>query len=280
MKKLDSMTLQRIATVIVDVDGPFERRGYELEQLVRRSNWPIEAEYDGSPRIPWLIETMTDSRVDDAAISRLICRVCDPLEYSDGSLSAKTMREAVNQILAAEGLTVSDVAGRPVLGALAEDGASPVFALPEDELEGRLRPLVSGEAVLAWLLQRIRETKICERHGAYVFAIVGIGSFTECLLLDIALHRDPSLAQGFQDGTKRFAPDRVPFALLIKTAQKRGWIQMDAHDFMDVVREYRNFVHVRNQQQRGVEPDRDTVMMCWGPVLAILNDLEASAPAR
>jgi hypothetical protein len=51
-------------------------------------------------------------------------------------------------------------------------------------------------------------------------------------------------------------------------------IQMDAHDFMKIVRDYRNFVRLRNQRERGVTPDRDTVGMCWGPVLAVLNDLE------
>ncbi|MBB4717115.1 hypothetical protein BJ965_006997 [Streptomyces luteogriseus] len=63
-------------------------------------------------------------------------------------------------------------------------------------------------------------------------------------------------------------------ALLLDTARPPGWIQMDVHDFMAIVREYRNFVHLRKQRERGVVPDRDTVGMCWGTLLALLNDLE------
>lgn len=273
MCALDTMTLQRIADLIVDIDGPFERRGYELAQLLQRAGWPAEAEYDGSARIQWLTEAMTDSRIDQAAISRLICRVCDPLEYQDGAASAEAVRTEVNRILAAERLTVSVAAGRPVLAAPSSDGGPTNFALPDD-LEARLRPLVSGEAVLTQLMQRIQETRICERHGAYVFALVGIGSFTEGLLHDVALRRDPSLSKGFLENGKRVPADRVSFATLVNFAQQRGWIQTDAHDFMKIVRDYRNFVHLRHQQERGIEPDADTVMMCWGPVLAILNDLE------
>lgn len=79
----------------------------------------------------------------------------------------------------------------------------------------------------------------------------GIGSFTEALLLDGLAHRDPTLQQGFpQDNGKRVAPERAGFALLLDTARIRGRIQMDAHDFMAIVREYRNFVHLHTTRTR------------------------------
>ncbi len=68
--------------------------------------------------------------------------------------------------------------------------------------------------------------------------------------------------------------------LLLRSAHKRGWIQPDAFQFSDIVRQYRNFVHPREQQLRGITPDRDTVLMCWQPVLAVINDLHERLPGR
>ncbi|MER6406237.1 hypothetical protein ABT269_22520 [Streptomyces viridosporus] len=275
MKPLDLLTLERIARLIVDIDGPFERRGYQLTQLLQRATWPSPAEYDGSPRIPWLTDILT-STDDPAAVARLLCRICDPLEYDDGLASADLVRQELNTHLAAEHLAVTYVSHRPVLGELSTDGHTTVFTVPDD-LEDRIRPLVSSEDFLQQLMARVIETQICEQHGAYGMALIGIGSFTEALLLDVLTHRDPTLKQGFPQGSgKRVVPERASFALLLDTARARGWIQMDAHDFMAIVREYRNFVHLRKQQERGVVPDSYTVGMCWGPVLAVLNDLETS----
>ncbi|MEU5046966.1 hypothetical protein [Streptomyces griseorubiginosus] len=275
MKPLDPLTLERVARLIVDIDGPFERRGYQLAQLLQRAGWPQPAEYDGSPRIPWLTDILT-STDDVAAVSRLLCRICDPLEYDDGLASADLVRQTLNTHLAAEQLTVTYVSGRPVLGQPGTDGHTTVFTVPDD-LEARIRPLVSSEAFLQQLMERVTETQICEQHGAYGLTLIGIGSFAEALLLDVLTHRDPTLLQGFpMPNGKRVPPERTSFSLLLDTARSRGWIQMDAHDFMKIVRDYRNFVHLRQQQERGVTPDRDTVGMCWGPVLAVLNDLETS----
>lgn len=279
MTSLDPMTVQRIARLVVDIDGPFERHGYQLPQLLERAAWPHPEEYDGTPRIAWLTDTINHTAKDHAAISRLLCRICDPLEYDDGLASADIIRQELNQILTPEHLAITYVAGRPVLGELAPDGRSTLFTAPDD-LQERIRPLVSSEVFLQQLMERVAETQICEQHGAYGLALIGIGSFTEALLLDILTYREPSLLQGFPqpNSAKLVAPERASFSLLLDTARTRGWIQMDAHDFMKIVREYRNFVHLRQQQERGVVPDRDTVQLCWGPVLAVLNDLETSNP--
>ncbi|WP_328465819.1 hypothetical protein [Streptomyces sp. NBC_00448] len=274
---LDPMTVERLARLIVDIDGPFERRGYQLAQLLERVDWPGREEYDGSPRVAWLTTVIREGTDDFAAVSRLLCRVCDPIEYDDGLPSADVMRKELNLVLASEQLAVIYVAGRPVLSEVTTDGSSTVFNVPDD-LESRIRQLVSSEAFLAQLMTRVKEARICEEHGAYGLALIGIGSFTEAMLLDVLTHRDPSLLQGIPvpNTTKTSAPERASFSLLLDTARNRGWIQMDAHDFMSIVREYRNFVHLRAQQKRGVDPDRDTVGLCWGPVLAVINDLEAS----
>lgn len=57
---LDPKTLTRVAKVICDIDGPSERRGYELEQLLRDAGWSNPPEYDGSGRVRWLDEALAD----------------------------------------------------------------------------------------------------------------------------------------------------------------------------------------------------------------------------
>ncbi len=45
---------------------------------------------------------------------------------------------------------------------------------------------------------------------------------------------------------------------------------------MHTVRDFRNFVHPRKELVDQPAFDRDSVMLCWGPVRALLNDLEES----
>ncbi|AKG43767.1 hypothetical protein SXIM_23830 [Streptomyces xiamenensis] len=276
-KPLDPMTIERVAHLIVDMDGPYERRGWQLTQLLQHAGWQDAPEYDGLPRLEWMKTVMEKATDDIEAIERLLCRICDPIEYREGAPAAEAVQDELNRILVLEGLAVRQVSGRPVLGELTDDGQSAVFTAPDD-LEARLRPLVSGEDALRQLLERVEEARICERNGAYVLALVGIGSFTEGLLLNVLIHRDPDLLKGFPvgKGAKRKDLDYVSLEMLLDTAHDRGWIRKDRHEFMTIVRQYRNFVHIRAQQRRGVVPDQHTVGMCWGPVRVVLEDLEAS----
>jgi hypothetical protein len=269
-------TIERAARIICDIDGPFQRSGRELESLLRNAGWTNPPEYDGSARIHWLIEAMQE-RDDTAEIERLFCQVCSPVEYDDGMAAAQVMQREFNQVLAPEQLAISFWNGMPIMGHLSPDGNATVFTAPE-ELESRLQNLVSDSATVDWLLARVRETQICESNGAYVFALVGIGSFVEYLLLSVLSEWDRDIKiNGFiDDHGKRIARERASLDLLIKTAHAKGWIQLDAKDFLYQVRQYRNLVHLRHQSETGLAPDGDTIMMCWAPVRAVINDLEAT----
>jgi hypothetical protein len=277
MLSLDPMTVERVAKLVSDPGGPYERSGRELEKLLRRAAWVDPPEYDGTPRVLWLAEALESRTGDQAAVERFLCRVCDPLEYSDGMGTANQICQALNQVLEPERLAVSYVGGRPVLGELRDDDATASFGVPSD-LDARLRRLIENDSAIEQLLARINETRICETNGAYVLAIIGIGSFVEGLLYFILNERDQEFqTKGLSLGNgKWLRSDRVSLEQLLLLAHNKGLIQMDAHKFAQNVREFRNFVHVRKQTKEGATLDQDTVMMCWGPVLAVLNDLEAS----
>ncbi|MEO3861996.1 hypothetical protein [Acrocarpospora sp. B8E8] len=279
MVTLDPRTIERVARIICDLDGSFERSGRQLEQLLENADWTDPPYYDRSPRIPWLIDAMKSAT--DAEVEQLICRVCHPLEYDeDGKAAAEAVREAINEALDREGLTVSYIGHEPVMGRLGSKGST-VYTAPED-LESRLPLLIDDPETVAWLLARANETKICEANGAYVFALVGIGSFVEYLLFSVLTRWDPDISEhGFIDrGGKRVPDERVSLDTLIRTAHARGFIGLDRKDFIDKVREYRNFVHLRRQSAVALHPDPETVMMCWGPVRAILVDLERTVRSR
>lgn len=275
MFPLDPKTVQRLARVIVDIDGPYERRGWQLEALLQHAGWQNMPAYDGSARVPWFIEQLESRREDRAAIERLLCRVCDPLEYDDGPATAEDFRQVINEKLQPERLVVTLVGGRPVVGELSHDGRSPTFSEPPD-FEQRLRQLIADGQVVDVLMKRVTETRICEQGGAHTMAIIGIGSVVEGLLLALLLERDAELREnGFVDPRgKLVPPERASMQLLIDTAYAKDWIQLDATGFMHTVRDFRNFVHPRKELAERPDFDGDSVRLCWAPVHAVLNDLE------
>ncbi|WP_134731655.1 hypothetical protein [Amycolatopsis nivea] len=284
MFPLDYRTAVRLAEVIVDMDGSYERKGYQLEELLRHAGWADPPEYDGSRRVPWLRDQLVERADNHAEIERLLCRVCDPIEYDDGAAVAEEFRLVVNEKLAPEGLVVTLVGGRPVIGELAADGGNPVFAEPP-ELQRRLKNLIADEKTIEVLMGRVAEARICVEGGAYRMATIGIGTFIEGLLLSVLLERDEDLRKhGFPDvrqriapdkrSTKRSSPDWVSMELLIDTAFAKDWVQLDATAFAHTVRDFRNFIHPRKELAESPRFDADTVMLCWGPVQALLNDLE------
>jgi hypothetical protein len=275
MLPLDDRTSERLAAIIVDMGGPYERKGYQLEQLLSRAGWQEPPSYDGSSRVSWLAQQFIERKDITSDVERLLCRVCDPLEYDDGDVSAQAFQVVVNNCLVAEQLVVSYTAGRPVLAELAADGRNAVFSAPED-LERRLQALISDQIAVELLLRRVNETVLCESSGAHTMAIIGIGSFVEGLLYSLLTERDPEIRNyGFRghDG-KRIRADRAGLELMIETAHEKDWIQLDAKDFMHNVRQYRNFVHPRLELEKQPMFDRDSVTLCWAPVRALLNDLE------
>ncbi|WBQ06539.1 hypothetical protein [Kribbella sp. CA-293567] len=276
-RTLDSMTIERLAKLIVDMGGPCERKGYQLEQLLQRSAWADPPEYDGSARITWLVEQIEARNDGTEDIEHLLCRVCDPLEYDGGMEMAKYFAELVNAILLPEQLMVSYVGQRPVLAGVSGDGSHPVYTEPDD-LERRLDALIVDKATVQVLMHRLAETRICEANGAYTFAIIGIGSLVEGVLLAILTERDKEFREGrTKDQSGRTVkPERAALAHLIDRAAERRLIQFDATRFMHTVRDFRNFVHPRKELVDQPAFDRDSVMLCWGPVAALLNDLEES----
>ncbi len=281
MFPLDGKTLERVAQRVVDIGGAGERRGFELERLLRSAGWSDVPEYDGSPRIPWLTDALADRADNRPDIERFLCRVCDPLEYDGGMPVAEAFRNELNSILEFERVVITYSGGRPVLGELTDGSEQPVYGAPP-EVEQRLRALLSDQQVIDLLIDRIAQCRAAQAAGAYLLAVFGIGSFIEGLLFSALKEQFPELVTaGFrgQDGRKVPA-SRAGLALLIDTAHEKRLIELDARNFIHPVRDFRNYIHPRQQLEHDFTPNADTVNMCWVPVNAVLNDLEESIAGR
>ncbi|MFQ6331592.1 hypothetical protein ACLMAL_36475 (plasmid) [Nocardia sp. CWNU-33] len=275
MATIDPKTVERLARIIVDLDGPYARTGRQLEVLLTHSGWHNPPEYDGTPRIPWLIEQLEEREDQARDLERLLCRVCDPLEYDDGASAARVFRDAINVVLEAEGLVVLDTGGRPVIAELSAQGTGPTNAEPHD-LDARVRRLIAHPQTSEMLIKRAGEARICQHSGAYTMAVIAIGSLVEGMLLTMLTERDDRCRNHrFVDRDGKFVTNRQPnLASLIDTAHACGWIQLDAKTFMHSVRNFRNYIHPGKELADNPDFDNDSVGLCWAPLQAMLNDLE------
>lgn len=276
MRRLDPRTFQRIAVAVCDLGGPYERHGWELERLLHHAGWSDPPVYDGSYRVPWLTEVLEEraERLDD--IERVLRRACDPLEHDGSTAVAEQFRQALNEVLEAEHLTITFVGGRPVLGQIDATTATPSYG-PPDGLSERLHRLLGEQELADLLVDRAEQSRAAQSAGAHLLAVIGIGSFVEGLLLGVLLHRDPDVELLNHRG-QRVSTDRAGLESLLDAAHRDGHIALDAKAFLTPVRNFRNYIHPRRQHTERFMPDHETVSLCWGPVHAVLNDLELSDP--
>lgn len=178
MHRLDPRTLHRVAEAVCDLGGPYERRGWQLERLLRDAGWNDPPEYDGSFRVLWLAEAL-EARADHAEdITRVLRRTCDPLEHDGSTAVAEKFRATLNLVLEPEGMTISLVGGRPVAGKIGAPGELPVYGLPDD-LSERLHHLLDEPGLAALLVNRAEQSLAAQSAGAHLLAVIGIGSFVE-----------------------------------------------------------------------------------------------------
>jgi hypothetical protein len=221
MTTLDPRTLQRLTKLVIDREGPFQRTGRQLEQLLRDCGWFDSPEYDGSPKEQWFREAL-ESRDDRSSdVERLICRICHPVEYDGGRDNSEAVRVRVNELLEPERLTVILLDGVPVLTPLSEANGAAAPGAPE-HLEDRLPALISDKTMVELLFSRITEVQLCQSGGAYLLALIGIGSFVEGLLYAFLLEHDQDIGQrGFvNDKGQRIAPRDVSLAHLLERIRR------------------------------------------------------------
>jgi hypothetical protein len=261
---LDANVLEHLADIVCGDDtSPYYRQGWQLSRLFAAADWRWTGDCEGGRRA-WVIDQLKDRRADPHALERLLLRLADPREYVDDQDARAAVVADLNSLLALEGYEIYYVPDGPRIRPRSRslqrlNDAAPV------ELEVDLAKIVEDGRFGAQLTRRLEEARICRVEGAYLAAVIMLGSLLEGVLYDFA-RLQAADGESVDDNLQR----------LIRLAGERGWVARDVTDYADVLRDHRNLVHPRKQDRGGHVPDEDSVRIAWNVVVAALNDLAAA----
>jgi hypothetical protein len=270
MIELDESILDEIADLICGDDGPLYRKGWEIREFLRRSGIEDVPDYDGSYRRSWTRQALHDD-TDTTNAERAILRLADPREYASEKTAYQETFRRLNEILSLEGLQiVHDKRGRPQFAEMdSTEEEKARNKLRGTVLKVSISQVITDPSLAAVAQQRLNEARTCHEAGAYMAAIIMLGSLLEGVLVAATSDRLP--------GSPPKSLDHMALEQLINLAHQQGWIQVDVRMGSDLIRRYRNLVHPRAQLRMGDPPDADTLDICWPIVNATLNDLAATA---
>jgi hypothetical protein len=263
VNRFDESTVDEIGRLLCGDDGPLYRKGWELQGFLRRAGIADVPEYDGSARRAWVNEILTCSgdTGDPSGAHRVALRLADPREYATEEIAYHATRRRLDEILLLEGLRITrDSRGHPEFTDI-DTGTLRV------ELKVSMDQVVSDPALALVIQQRLDEARLCHDTGAYIAAVIMLGSLLEGVLLAAVSERLPNPPRSL---------DRMGLHELIDLAHRESWIQVDVKMGSELIRSYRNLVHPLAQVRMGAPPDSDTLDICWPVVNATLNDLAAS----
>lgn len=267
MNDLDPSTLDELVELLCGDDGPLHRKGWQLRDFLRRAGIPGVPDYDGSYRRQWTRQILEGHDGEITNAERAALRLADPREYAGEQSARLETLQRLSEILSLEGLKILfDSRGQPRLAALNDtDDGEALESLRGTELKVAVTQVVANPALAAAAEQRLTEARICQRAGAFIAAVIMLGSLLEGVLVAVADER--------LKGNAPKSLDAIGLEELINLAHKQKWIQVDVQVSSVLIRRYRNFVHPRAQLRMVDPPDADTLDICWRIVNATLNDL-------
>jgi hypothetical protein len=276
MNRLDPNTLDKLAEIICDTDGPHHRQYWQLEKFFTNAGWSGVPAYDETGRARWTRELLEIRREDQSAIAQVIRRLSDPLEYPDDPEAAHAVADQLNRILSFEGLRLAYRSGRPDLVCCEPAFITPATSAPLS-LRADLADIITDRALAELLRKRLDEARTCREYGAHLSSVIMLGSVLEGVLHDVAMQHQAeacSCRLAPKDSHGRPRPiHQWSLIHLVDVAHACGWIELDARRFSHELREYRNMVHPARELADMHHPDEDTVAICWNVVVAALNDL-------
>ncbi|WP_143267944.1 hypothetical protein [Amycolatopsis alba] len=287
MDTIDEQTLVAVADLICGDGTMFYRKGNELAEFFRRAGWKEITAYDGDTRKSWTVTHLLRRQDEPNAIERILTRLADPRDYPHDRESANEVRDRLNLLLEVENLHVElDDDLRPVIKA----GRAAPKSIPEDisrqKLQYSIEEIVTDQALVPLLNQRIIEIEKCRANGCYLAAMIHLGGLVEGLLMDAAVSRpipdsiwDEPEAKA--ERVRRAPADKLTLHSLIYAAHRLRWIDTDVYRIVGGLRSIRNLVHPHAQRKSpGDVPDEDTVDMYWPVFIGTVNDLGRTRPGE
>ncbi len=125
------------------------------------------------------------------------------------------------------------------------------------------------------------EAQRCQHAGAYLAAVIIMGSILEALLLARSsmnpadAYRAAAAAKDRSTG-KTLALHDWSLNALIDVSVSQSWLKTDRGKFSHALRESRNIVHPYEHARSGANFDEATCKVCWQVLNASVEDLLAS----
>jgi hypothetical protein len=139
-----------------------------------------------------------------------------------------------------------------------------------------IMPDLEGVIQCRWL-----EAQRCQHAGAFLAAVIIMGSILEALLLarcsssPAEAYQSPAAPKDRASG-KAIAVHDWPLSTLIDVAVSRQWLKMDRGSFSHALRQSRNIVHPYEHARSRADFDEGTCKVCWQVLNASVDDLLAS----
>lgn len=223
------------------------------------------------------------------AIARLLECMCDPGQFlsSESRVLSEKRREQVarwNGWLAPFGWSIeatdTNIAIRRISPQYLPDQQAP--SVPPTRTAAATAPDWSMCPFDGKLTRRInarwRDYLTCVEGGAYVPAIVMLGSMLEAALL-AAIKELPKEANLAKAALKKDG-NAVPFIdwkldRLLTVANEIGLLERSRRDFASSLRDWRNIVHLRHEVEGDYVADKHTVDICEMVLRGVVADLGA-----
>lgn len=139
-----------------------------------------------------------------------------------------------------------------------------------------LSSLPSGVTAEQVVRARLREIERCMASEAPLAVIFLVGSTLEGLLMELALANPETFSSSASAPTTRGKSKPISewtLAELIAVSRSLGFVGEDVLKHADHVRNFRNYIHPRQQMRENFEPRMMTAQIAHQVLLAALNDL-------
>lgn len=292
MKPLHPETLKALAELICGDTTPPYRTRVRIGEFFQRVDSRFPYPDDRSSRNRWTIEQLNacnhenvDSSEEDThffnlyTLEAIILQLADPREYQGDRDTMQTVLGKLNRILASEELSIAFDGVHPRLqqvnGTISVIGDNIVYNVPN------FARFINDEQLVTSLRARWEEAYRCMTAGAYLAAVILLGSVLEGALLHTIKNNPKEANQSSKcplnrkDGKPKH-PHEWTLNEYIDVAHDCGWIQGDRHRFSHALRESRNLIHPRVELSLKEWPDENSCRICWQVVQAAIDDLRLS----
>ena len=288
VKQLRNEILEDIAEAICG-SGDGSGGGY-VTPGPYRSMWQIQKFFQRVGLIPagesgtrkWFALESLQPINGSPALKAVLLHLASPLANNrDVELARKVIRH-LNKSLQFEDLEIELVGVSPKLVNRPAEMTTARSTQQSSPAAPRFTKLIDDPDLANILSRRWAEAQNCQSVGAYLAAVVMMGSVLEGLLFH-KVQRSPELANRSAKSPKDFRSGK-PKALsdwglsaLIDVAYDIGWLHSDIGRFSHVLREFRNLIHPHAERSRTYMPTENVCRICWEVVNASIEELYPGA---